>query len=77
MASDPSLAGRNVFASMKSPVDPVQEITVVKAGYVTDVDGPVVASAAPLLGAHTDEILGELGYDKETIEALRQTGTIQ
>jgi crotonobetainyl-CoA:carnitine CoA-transferase CaiB-like acyl-CoA transferase len=28
---------------------------------------------APALGEHTDEILGELGIDREAIQALRDT----
>jgi formyl-CoA transferase len=35
-----------------------------------------VASAPPELGEHTDEILGDLGYDKAAIEALRQKKVI-
>ena len=32
---------------------------------------------APLLGQHTEEILGELGYDGEGIARLRQSGVIK
>jgi len=35
-----------------------------------------IASAPPELGEHTDEILGDLGYDKAAIEALRQKKVI-
>jgi len=31
-------------------------------------------TASPALGEHTDEILGELGYDSERVEALRRMG---
>ena len=31
---------------------------------------------APGLGEHTDEVLGEVGYDAETIERLRQAGVL-
>jgi crotonobetainyl-CoA:carnitine CoA-transferase CaiB-like acyl-CoA transferase len=31
---------------------------------------------APTLGEHTDQILGELGYDKQAIAALREKGVI-
>jgi len=32
--------------------------------------------AAPELGAHTDEVLGALGYDAARIAALRDCGAI-
>lgn len=31
---------------------------------------------APVLGEHTDEVLGELGYAPETVAALRQAGVV-
>jgi len=31
---------------------------------------------APLLGAHTDEVLGEIGYTSEAIADLRESGAI-
>ncbi len=34
------------------------------------------ANGAPPLGAHTDDLLDELGYDKARIDHLRQIGAI-
>jgi crotonobetainyl-CoA:carnitine CoA-transferase CaiB-like acyl-CoA transferase len=31
---------------------------------------------APVLGEHTDDVLGELGYDAEAVAALRRAGVV-
>jgi crotonobetainyl-CoA:carnitine CoA-transferase CaiB-like acyl-CoA transferase len=35
-----------------------------------------VRTAAPDVGQHTDEILGELGYSREDIAAIRRDGVV-
>jgi crotonobetainyl-CoA:carnitine CoA-transferase CaiB-like acyl-CoA transferase len=37
---------------------------------------PPAAQAPPTLGQHTDEVLGELGFDEAEVEALRRRGVV-
>jgi crotonobetainyl-CoA:carnitine CoA-transferase CaiB-like acyl-CoA transferase len=37
---------------------------------------PKFFRAAPLLGENTDEVLGKLGYDRNAIKQLRETGVV-
>ena len=39
-------------------------------------DSPSDVKRSPLLGEHTEEVLGELGYGKSDIDALRSEGAI-
>jgi formyl-CoA transferase len=39
-------------------------------------DSPTEVTRSPLLGEHTDEVMAELGYSTEQIEALRTAGAI-
>src|SRR6516164_3190320 len=39
-------------------------------------DSPVEVKRSPLLGEHTDEVLGWLGYDKEEIAAMHDEGAV-
>ncbi len=62
----------------------VQEIEHPRAGRILQTGVPVkfsatpgrIASPPPLLGQHTEGILGELGYDRVQIAALRSHGAI-
>jgi len=73
---DPQFDYRGVFETMPSPLDKDKSITLVKAGYVTNEDGPEVRHGPPLLGEHTDEVLLSLGYSKDAIHALKTEGVI-
>lgn len=39
-------------------------------------DSPTEVKRSPLLGEHTDEVMAELGYSPEQINALRTAGAI-
>src|SRR5882672_10309372 len=48
------------------------EIRIVNQAVTLSRTPARMASAPPEVGEHTDEVLGELGYDKATLDALRQ-----
>ena len=51
-------------------------VTLVNAGFMADADGPGLRGPVPALGAHTDEILGELGYSASDIAGMRERGIV-
>jgi crotonobetainyl-CoA:carnitine CoA-transferase CaiB-like acyl-CoA transferase len=71
---DPQLASRGLFGAVSDPV----------LGRIPQVAFPVKLSETPgcmdapppSLGAHTDAILAELGYDGAAVAALRRDGAI-
>ncbi len=72
----PQLEHRGVLMTMPAPPGMEGEITVPGAGFHASDGNPSGDTPAPLLGQHTDEVLGELGYDAATIASLRQDGVI-
>jgi crotonobetainyl-CoA:carnitine CoA-transferase CaiB-like acyl-CoA transferase len=46
------------------------------SGFQMAHDGGKLDTAPPELGAHTEQILGELGFDKAAIAGLRAEGVI-
>ncbi len=73
---DPQFEGRGVFETMPSPMDNKKVITVVKAGYIANEDGPTVHRGPPQLGEHTDEVLQSMGYTQSEIDDLRESNVI-
>lgn len=69
---DPQVIHNNIIKTMEHP----------RAGTIRAVGAPIEFSetpadirlAPPLLGEHTEEILGQLGYDREKIGQLKQQG---
>ena len=51
-------------------------VTIVRAGFKVTGRQAEVANPPPGLGQHTDELLGEVGYDAAAIATLRAEGTI-
>ena len=73
IAEEPSLRNTGTVVEVDHP----------KRGKYLSVGNPIKMSdsatevkRSPLLGEHTDEVLAELGYGKDHIEALRAAGAI-
>jgi crotonobetainyl-CoA:carnitine CoA-transferase CaiB-like acyl-CoA transferase len=69
----PQLAARERWREVGSPVGSIPAL--LPPGQWDDGDGPRM-DPVPALGEHTDALLSELGYDPETIAALRATQAI-
>jgi crotonobetainyl-CoA:carnitine CoA-transferase CaiB-like acyl-CoA transferase len=73
--ADPQVLARGMVSQVEHPT----------AGTVKTVSCPIrltrtpvsVRTPPPLLGQHTDEVLGELGFDVDAITSLHATGVVQ
>jgi itaconate CoA-transferase len=71
-AAHPQLAARKRWRQIDSPAGALQALL---PPVVIDGAAPEMG-AVPAVGEHTDAILGELGYDRETIARWRAAGII-
>ena len=69
----PQLEHRDVMQTIDSRYGPMR---LVGAGFRLAHGGPSIEREPPTLGEHTDEILGEAGYDPAQIKELRRNGVI-
>ena len=74
MLHDPHLDVREMIKTVDHPaVGPTRVMgTPLKLSHTP----AAVRTPPPLLGQHTDTVLGELGYDREMVERLRASGAI-
>jgi formyl-CoA transferase len=71
--NDPHLQARNYFQEIDHPY--TGRLKYPGAQFKMS-ETPYRAGRAPLLGEHTDEVLGELGYKQEDVARLRAQGAI-
>ena len=76
IAEEPQLAHREVFVEQAHHLHPNQSVKVVRAAHVAEPGNPSIQGPTPTLGAHTDDILGELGYSVDQIKAMRDEGMV-
>jgi crotonobetainyl-CoA:carnitine CoA-transferase CaiB-like acyl-CoA transferase len=74
--SHPQVAQRGMLATFEKAPGVGRDIRVVRTGFKLNGEAPAVDSPPPLLGEHNDDVLGELGYSAEQIEALRSDKAI-
>ena len=68
----PQLAARNRWRTIQSPVGPLPALVP-----PVDLDGvDVTMGPVPAVGQHTEDILGELGFDRSTVATWRARGVI-
>ncbi len=69
MLNDPQLAARNMIETLMHPT--IGATRVIGAPIKLSKNPASVRTPPPVLGQHTDAVLKEIGYDSETIAALR------
>ncbi|MDP2242281.1 MAG: CaiB/BaiF CoA-transferase family protein [Burkholderiales bacterium] len=70
----PHVRAREVIVDVMHPrMGPTQ---AVRNPVLFDQDGPVIRRPAPLLAEHSEEILKELGYGADQIDALSKAGVV-
>jgi crotonobetainyl-CoA:carnitine CoA-transferase CaiB-like acyl-CoA transferase len=72
----PQISERGLIKHFQAEADIDREIAVVRAGFRLASGGPEPASPPPLLGADTETILQELGYDQASIAKLKAQGAV-
>lgn len=72
----PQIEHRELLRSFDNVPGIERPIRLTRAGFKLKGDDPEVASPPPTLGMHTDELLRELGYGAEQIDALKQQGAV-
>ena len=72
----PQILSRELIENFSSVPGVNREIAVIRAGFHLASGNPRAATPPPALGADTEQILAELGYDSEAIARLRTAGAI-
>jgi crotonobetainyl-CoA:carnitine CoA-transferase CaiB-like acyl-CoA transferase len=72
----PQVASRGLIKTFQSAPGLGREVAVVRSGFCLASGDPQPASPPPALGADTEKILEEIGYDREAIARLRRDGAI-
>lgn len=72
----PQIAQRGMIATFKDAPGVGRDIRIVRTGFKLNGEAPSVDTPPPLLGQHTAQILADLGYSAEEVDALVQEKAI-
>jgi CoA:oxalate CoA-transferase len=72
----PQVSERGLIKRFQQVPGAGREIAVVRSGFRLASGDPKPATPPPVLGADTESILAELGYDREAIAKLRKEGVV-
>lgn len=72
----PQIEGRDMIGTFENVPGVDRPVRLARTGMRMDGESPATSTPPPELGADTDRILTELGYDADAIDAFRQSGAI-
>ena len=72
----PQIAGRELIKKFQNAPNVERAIAVVRSGFHLASGDPQPTVPPPSLGADTEKILAELGYDRDSVAKLKKSGVV-